>query len=131
MNRNTVLGTAIAVATLALGACATVEDILGVDSGHVQVSCSSSAPLPGMPSLQSSLSPLVPGTTIEILRAAPQGKVLFTLPPAVSGDDFSYAWDEPSANPPGAGAWQCRAEWRYDGKFWRLQHFDSRWAGQK
>lgn len=131
MKRRVMRIATMALAMLGLSACTTVEDILGVDSGHVQMSCSSSASLPGMLPLQSSLSPLVPGTTVEILRAATQGKVLFTLPPAVSGDDFSYAWDEPSTNPQNAGAWQCRAEWRYDGKFWRLQHFDSRWAGQK
>lgn len=129
MIRRAILIGAMAAATVLLGACTTVRDILGEDSGHVQLSCSSSAPLPGMLPLQSSLSPLTPGTTIEILRAAPQGKVLFTLPPAVRGDDFSYAWDEPSTSSHSVGGWQCRAEWRYDGRFWRLQHFDSHWAG--
>ena len=123
------IGAVIAV-VLSLGACTTARDILGVDSGHVQVSCSSSALLPGTLPLQASLSPLTPGTTIEILRAAPHGSVLFTLPPAVSGDDFTYVWDQLSVKPSASGNWQCRAEWRYDGKFWRLQRFDSHWVGQ-
>ena len=43
---NVVRGTAMVIAVLGIGACTTVKDILGVDSGHVQVSCSSSAPPP-------------------------------------------------------------------------------------
>ena len=129
MNRQVMHGALFVVAVVALGACTTVHDFLGVDSGHVQVSCAASGPLPGAPPLQTSLSPLTPGTTIEILRAAPRGKVMFTLPAAESGDDFSYAWDESAASGGSPGMWQCHAEWSYDGKFWRLQHLDSRWVG--
>lgn len=121
---------AAAAGMLALGACSTVEDVLGIDSGHVQLSCAGAAPLPAAAPLQASLSPLSPGTSLEIMRAAPQGSVVFNLPEAASGDDFSYSWKEAAAGagrPP--GVWQCRAEWQYDGQFWRLLNFDSKWIG--
>ena len=120
----------LAVGLLALAGCSTLDDVLGVDSGHVQMSCAGSGSLPAAAPLQSSLSPLTPRTMVEVVRAEPQGPVLLTLPNAAVGDDFSYAWKETAvgtARPP--GVWQCRVEWQYDGQFWRLLNFDSRWVG--
>ena len=122
--------TVAATALSALGACSTVQDVLGFDSGHVQISCAGSMPLPAAAPLQGNLSPLAPHTVLEIVRPEPQGPVLLTLPAAASGDDFSYSWKEAAVGtqrPP--GVWVCRAEWQYDGQLWRLLNFDSRWVG--
>lgn len=121
---------AAAAGLLSLGACSSVQDVLGLDSGHVQVSCAGSTPLPAAAPLTGSLSPLSPHTVVEVVRAEPQGPALLTLPEAASGDDFSYSWNETavgSGRPP--GVWLCRVEWQYDGQFWRLLNFDSRWVG--
>ena len=107
-----------------------MQDVLGFDSGHVQISCAGSMPLPAAAPLQGNLSPLAPHTVLEIVRPEPQRPVLLTLPAAASGDDFSYSWKEAAVGtqrPP--GVWVCRAEWQYDGQLWRLLNFDSRWVG--
>lgn len=117
-------------ALLPLAACSTVEDLIGVDTGTVQVSCSGSASLPAALPMQMSLGPLAPGTRLEIRRTAPAQSVLLTLPEGVSGDVFAYDWKEVATGterPP--GAWLCRGSWQYDGKLWQLQHLDAQWIG--
>ena len=110
--------------------CSTVEDLLGVDTGRVQVSCSGSSSLPAATPLQMSLGPLTPGTALEIHRTPPDKSVLLTLPAGVSGDVFAYDWKEVSTGPGRPpGVWQCRAGWQFDGKFWQLQHLDAQWIG--
>ncbi|HLW73562.1 MAG TPA: hypothetical protein VKT74_00675 [Gammaproteobacteria bacterium] len=126
------LGRMALFGVFAVGAagCSTVEDLLGVDTGHVQVSCSSSSSLPAAMPMQMSLGPLAPGTQLEIRRTPPDKSVVLTLPEGVSGDVFSYDWKEVAAGPERPpGTWQCRAGWQFDGKLWQLQHLDAQWIG--
>ena len=126
------LGATVLSAVFALGGagCSTVEDLLGVDTGRVQVSCSASGSLPAAMPLQMSLGPLAPGTTLEIRRTPPDKSVLLTLPQGVSGDMFAYDWKEVATGPERPpGVWQCRAGWQFDGKLWQLQHLDAQWIG--
>lgn len=121
---------ALLVGTLSFGACTTVEDVLGMDSGNVRFSCSAGGPLAGAPSLQSSLDALVPGVKLEILRAPPQSSVLLNMPAGEAGDVFGYSWQETVSGPGrAAGTWSCDTGWRYDGRAWRLIRFDARWSG--
>lgn len=113
-----------------LTACSGVEDLLGVDSGHVQFSCAASGPLATTPPLQSSLDALVPGVEVEVRRQLPQGMALITMPAGSAGDNFTYSWQEGvtgQARPP--GVWLCEAGWRFDGRAWRLTRFDVHWLG--
>jgi hypothetical protein len=120
----------IGAVALSTAGCSTVEDLLGVDTGRVQVSCSASGSLPAAMPLQMSLGPLAPGTTLEIRRTPPDKSVLLTLPAGVSGDVFAYDWKEVATGPERPpGVWQCRAGWQFDGKLWQLQHLDAQWIG--
>jgi hypothetical protein len=113
-----------------LAACSSVEDLFGVDTGRVQLSCSGSGPLPGAPALQDTLKTLAPGTLVEIRRPAPDQPVVLTLPAGASGDVFGYDWKEASTGPGRPpGVWLCRAGWRYDGMLWRLDHLNAQWLG--
>ena len=117
-------------AILGLTACSTVEDLLGVDTGRVQVSCSAGGSMPAAMPLQMSLGPLAPGTVLEIQRVPPDKSVLLTLPAGVNGDVFAYDWKEAATGagrPP--GVWQCRVGWQFDGKLWQLQHWNAQWIG--
>jgi hypothetical protein len=120
----------IAATLLALCACSGSEDLLGKDPGRVRLSCAGSQTLAGVPPLKDSLSPLSPGTKLEILKPAPEDPVQLMLPEGRKGDEFSYAWKEASVGagrPP--GAWLCRAGWQYDGDAWQLSHLDAQWIG--
>jgi hypothetical protein len=113
-----------------LGACSSVEDLFGVDTGRVQLSCSGSGPLAGTPPLQDTMKTLAPGTQVEIRRPAPDQAVVLTLPAAAIGDVFGYDWKEASAGPGRPpGVWLCRVGWQYDGMLWRLDHLSAQWIG--
>ena len=130
MNGRSIQMLTLSVGVLALGACSSVEDLLGVDSGHVQFSCAASGPLAMTPPLQSSLDSLVPGVVVEVRRPPPQGMTLITMPAASAADAFSFSWQEGvagTARPP--GVWACVAAWRFDGRAWRLSHFNVHWLG--
>ena len=120
----------LSLGALALGACSNVEDLLGVDSGHVQFSCAASGPLAMTPPLQSSLDSLVPGVVVEVHRPPSQGTTLITMPAGSAGDNFTYSWQEGVAGSPRPpGVWACEAGWRFDGRAWRLTRFDVHWLG--
>lgn len=117
-------------AALGLGACSSVEDLFGVDTGRVQLNCSGSGPLPGAPALQDTLKTLAPGTQVEIRRPAPDKGAVLTLPAGAVGDVFGYDWKEASVGPGRPpGVWLCRVGWQYDGQLWRLDHLSAQWIG--